>query len=250
MQNVKRYLIIMIAIAFGVAVIASCIMLFSVKKVSAEFSVFGESEAEKIQEDLDASFKGKSLVFLKKSEVYAVCDKYPYYEVTSVTKEYPNVLKIEIKKRAETFKVDTADKSYVLSDEGLVLNDTGSTEFVRSVIPIDLGDLNVVSGIVGEKIATSNDELFYSVLKTSRALGLIDSVKEVKIENGAEWHDAVFNTYTGVEVVVWGVEDEGETKIKRAFDLYERLSDYQKTAYRILSLKQDNGTVVAEWTRH
>ena len=51
MQNVRKYLIIMVAIAFGFAVIASCITLFSVKKVSADFSVFGESEAEKIQEE-------------------------------------------------------------------------------------------------------------------------------------------------------------------------------------------------------
>lgn len=250
MQNVKKYLIIMVAVAFGIAVIASCIMLFSVKKVSAEFSVIGESQATEIQEDLDAAFKGKSLVFLKKSEVYAICDKYPYYEVISVTKEYPNVLKIEITKRLETFKVQTADKTYILDGEGVVLNDTGKTEFSSRVIPVNLGDVQVVNGTVGEKIATTDDNLFYSVLKTSRTLGLTDSVKEIKIDSGAAWHDAVFNTYTGVEVCVWGVEDQGETKIKRAFALYEKLSDYQKTAFKIVAYKQDNGDVVASWTSH
>ena len=90
MQNTKKWLIITVAIAFGITVVASCIMLFSVKKISAEFSVYGESEAVKIQEDID-SFKGKSLIFLKTTDVYKIGEKYPHYEITSVEKEYPNV---------------------------------------------------------------------------------------------------------------------------------------------------------------
>ena len=262
MQNVRKYLIIMVAIAFGFAVIASCITLFSVKKVSADFSVFGESEAEKIQEDLDASLKGKSLVFLKKSDVYAVCDKYPRYEVTSVKKEYPNVLKIEIVKRVEKFKITVADKSYVLDGDGVVLNDSGETEFPNSVIPVDIGDLEIVRGKTGEKIATSDDALFYSVIKSAQAIGLTDIAKEIDMQfipvGGGKYEgDALFHTYTGVDIEIQQVNDEGEEKIRKAFECYNTLSDYKKAmdsektserirAYRVLNPESaDYGKIVA-----
>ena len=118
MQNVKKYLIIMIAVAFGAALVVACITLFSVKKVSAEFSDYGDSQAVEIQNDLER-LKGKNMVFLSKSEVYEIGDKYPRYEITSVEKEYPNVLKVSVKKRVEEFTVVYADKTFVLDGEGI-----------------------------------------------------------------------------------------------------------------------------------
>ena len=130
MQNGKK-LVIMIAVAFGIAVIVSFIMLFSVKKVAAEFSVYGVSSAEEIQNDLD-SFKGRSILFVKENDVRAVLDKYPYYEIESVKKEYPNVLRVSVVKRAEAFKIVASGRSYVIDAVGNVLNDTGATEVSMS----------------------------------------------------------------------------------------------------------------------
>lgn len=250
MQNTKKWLIITVAIAFGITVIASCIMLFSVKKVSAEFSVYGESEATEIQEEINA-FRGKSLIFLKTSDVYAIGAKYPHYEITSVEKEYPNVLKVKVVKRTEVFKVITTDKSFVLDGEGLILNDTGKTEYERNVVPITLSDITVTDCVVGEKIRTSDDGLFYSVIKTAQTLSLNDSVKSIKIDNGRGVRDAVFATFTGVDIEVWDIEENGEDKMREAFALYEKLGDYEKSSDRILSFKTaKDGKIISEWTSH
>lgn len=251
MKNLKKPLVIMVAIVFLLAIIASLTMLFSVKKVSAEFNVYGDSQAEEIQKELDA-FKGRNLIFLKIADVADVCEKFPYYEITSVKKEYPNVIKLTVEKRAEVFKIENADKSYVLDKDGIVLNDEGKTEFPRNVLSVDIGNLSVVCGTVGAKIETSDDELFYSVLMSSQALKLNDSVKKVEILKSeyGEFRDAVFKTYTGVEITVWNVDIDGESKIRAAFSCYEGESDYKKTACYINAYKTADGEIVAEWTSH
>ena len=254
MQNTKKYLIIMVAVAFGIAVIAACVTLFSVKKVSAEFSVYGNSQAEEIQAELD-NLKGKNMVFLKTSEVYAICDKYPYYEITSVEKSYPNVLKVSIKKRAEAFMISDADKTYVLDDEGHVLSDDGQAEFPQNIVPVTLGELKISSAVLGEKIVTTDDNLFYSVINTCKALNVTNLVKTIDLqltpyESGKYFGDARFNTYTGVEIEIWRVDDDGEAKIGAAFNKYETLSDYEKTTGKIKAYKQDNGEIIAEHTEH
>lgn len=254
MQNTKKYLIIMVAVAFGIAVIAACVTLFSVKKVSAEFSVYGDSKAEEIQAELDG-LKGKNMVFLKTSEVYEICDKYPYYEITSVEKSYPNILKVSVSKRIEAFSVAGADKTYILDSEGHVLSENGQAEFPQNIVPITLGELKISSAILGEKIATTDDELFYSVIKTCKTLNVSDSVETIDLkltpyESGKYFGDAVFKTYTGVEIEIWRVDDGGEAKIEAAFSKYEILSDYEKTTGKIKAYKQDNGEIIAEHTEH
>lgn len=249
MKSLKKPIVIMVAIVFILAIIASLIMLFSVKKVEAEFHVYGESDARQIQKELDA-FKGKNLVFLNLAEVVSSCEKFPYYEIISITKSYPNVIKLTIEKRAEVFKIENADKAYVLDKDGVVLNDEGKTEFPRNVLSVDIGNLSVVGGAVGTKIKTSDDELFYSVIKTSQALNLNDSVKSVEISKSeyGDFRDAIFKTYTGVEITVWDVDIDGESKMRAAFMCYEGESDYKKTAYYINAYKQSDGNIVAEWT--
>ena len=251
MQSTKKWLIIMVAASFGITVIASCIMLFSVKKVTAEFSVFGDSEAYAIQKDLE-EYKGKSLIFLDASEIYGLSEKYPHYEFTSVEKKFPNVLDIKISKRPEVFKVVTEDKSYVLDGAGYIINDTGVTEYSRNVVPIIMEDISVQDGTVGKKIVTSDDGLFYSVIETAQALNLNDSVKNIAITTGetGKLRDAIFATYTGVDIEVWKVEEDGDKKIREAFSLYERLGDYEKSSNRILVNKQTDGKIISEWTRH
>lgn len=252
MQNTKKYLIIMVAVAFGIAVIAACVTLFSVKKVSVEFSVYGDSQAEEIQAELD-SLKGKNMVFLKNSEVYAICDKYPYYEITSVEKSYPNVLKVSITKRVEAFSVKDADKTYILDDEGRVLSDNGQAEFPQNIVPIKLGELKISSAVSGEKLVTTDDELFYSVIKVCKALSVTDLIKEIDLQldfDGENYKGKlVFQTYTGVEIKIFNIENDGENKIKTAFNKYETLSDYEKTSYKLIVVKnKTTGEIYADWS--
>ncbi|GEM_PF-4976676 len=247
MFNLKRFAIISVAIAFAIAVIGACVFLFSVKKVSAEFTVYGDSQAEEIQKDLDA-FTGKSLLFLDVDDVYKVCEKYPYYQITSVKKSYPNVLKVSVIKRVEAFKVISGASVYVIDGEGVILNDTGATEYSGGVITISLKTVAIESAVIGEKITTASDALFYAIIKSANDLGLCDLIESVEIDDKDMRRNAVIATNTGVKIVVWDVENSGGEKIAQAFSNYETLGDYEKTDCWITAYKENGGAIKALWT--
>ena len=247
MFNLKKFAIISLAAAFCVAVIAACFFLFSVKKVSAEFTVYGDSQAEEIQKELDA-FTGKSMLFLDLDDVYGMCDKFPYYSITSVKKSYPNVLEVSVKKRIEAFTVIAADKTYVIDGEGVILNDSGATEFSGNVIPINLLTVGIERAVIGERIETANDGLFYSIIKSANDLELCDLVESIKIDDKDMRRNAVITTNTGVSVVIWDVESFGSEKITEAFGIYETLYDYEKSVCWITAYRENSGTVKALWT--
>ncbi|MBQ6727444.1 MAG: FtsQ-type POTRA domain-containing protein [Clostridia bacterium] len=249
MFNLKRFAIISVAIAFAIAVIAACVFLFSVKKVSAEFTVYGDSQAEEIQKDLDA-FTGKSLLFLDTDDVYKVCEKYPYYQITSVKKSYPNVLEVSVVKRVEAFKILSGDSVYVIDGEGVILNDTGATEYSGNVIPISLNTVEIERAVVGEKIKTADDALLCAIIKSAGDLGLCDLVKSIEIDDDNLRRNAVITTNTGVQAVVWDVEISGGEKIEKAFEVYETLGDYEKTDCWITAYKENGGAIKAKWTAH
>lgn len=244
MFNLKKFAIISVAAAFAVAVIAACVFLFTVKKVSAEFTVYGASQAEEIQKELDA-FTGKSMLFLDEDDVYKVCEKYPYYRITSVKKSYPNVLRVSVIKRAEAFKVVSGANVYVIDGEGVVLNDTGATEYSGNVIPIELKTVAIESAAVGEKIKTASDGLFYAIIKSANDLGLCDLVGSIRIDDADMRRNAVITINTGVKIVVWNVENYGAEKIVKAFEKYETLGDYYKNNFWITI---GDGGASATWT--
>nr|MBO4518278.1 hypothetical protein [Clostridia bacterium] len=247
MFNVKKFAIISVAAAFCIAVIVSCVFLFSVKKVSADFTVYGDSQAEQIQKDLDR-FTGKSLLFLDKDDVYKVCDKYPYYQITSVEKSFPNVLKVRVVKRVEAFKIVSGGSVFVIDSEGVILNDTGETEYPGNVIPIELKTVDIERAVVGEKIKTTDDALLCAIIKSAGDLGLSDLVESVEIDDKDTRRNAVITTNTGVSVVVWDVEDFGGEKIAKAFETYETLGDYEKTVCWITAYRENGGEIKAKWT--
>ena len=151
--------------------------------------------------------------------------------------------------------ISDADKTYILDDEGHVLSDDGQAEFPQNIVPVTLGELKISSAVLGEKIVTTDDNLFYSVINTCKALNVTNLVKTIDLqltpyESGKYFGDARFNTYTGVEIEIWRVDDDGEAKIGAAFNKYETLSDYEKTTGKIKAYKQDNGEIIAEHTEH
>ena len=244
MQNVRKFLI-MIAIAFFIAVIVSCVLFFSVNKVSAEFSVYGNDQTQEIKSELD-KFKGKSYLFVKESDLYSVLQDYPYYAFSSIKKEFPNVISVKIYKRVETFRVVVGDKMFTIDEDGIVLNETGATE-TSNVITVNLSGISVNSSNAGEKIATTNDNLFYSVVQTVKEVKLKDIVKDITVLSGVEKHDVEFSTFTGVKITVVDADENGEEKVQKAFELYESLNDYEKTSSEIQAYSLTSGAIRVVW---
>ena len=245
-MKTSRKVAIIIAIAFLIAVVASCAALFSVKKVYAEYTVFGEEETTEIQNSLD-KFKGKNLLFFDTDSVYEEIGKYPYYQVISVEKQFPNVLSVQIKKRVETFNVSFGSEKYVLNEEGVVLNDSGNVSGESGVVNVTVTGVTVNSGKVGEIIKTSYDKLFYSALFMAKKAKLSDFVKSVEILSETEVKDVILSTYTGVKITVYKADENGDGKLEKALSAFEEASDYTKTYSEIAVYQKDDGEIAVTW---
>lgn len=245
MGNVKK-IVIMISITFLIAVVVAFMMVFSVGKVQAEFSVYGETAATEIQGKFD-EFKGKNMLFFNEQSIYDVGKDYPYYEITEVKKQFPNVVTVKVTKRTEKLRVYSESGVLVLDGSGVILNDTGVTEIETNVANVYLDGLEIVSSEVGKAIKTDDDGLFYSLLDVVNEISLTDIVKDIKVVSATEKKDLEFTTYTGVKITVLSAEDRGGEKIAKAFDLFDAISDYEKTCSEIQAYSTVDGNVRAVW---
>ena len=246
MSNGKKITVI-IAIAFFIALIASLYTLFSIRKVSARYEVYGSSgETAEIQQALN-EFKGKNMLFFDIGEVRERLEGFSYYEVIAVEKEYPNVINVSLKKRTETFAVTVGDKTYVLDGEGVVLNDSGETFTESSVTGVTTSGITAEEVVLGELIRTSDDALFYSALDMAKKAALSDFVASVEIISDIEIKDVVLNTRTGVKITVYKADVRGVAKIEKVLDAFENASDYTKTYSEIVVYMTDAGEIKVDW---
>ena len=234
----KKILVILISIAFAFIVLFSCASLLSIKKVEVNFAL-ASSDVQNVQKILDKNLD-KNLLFLDEKEVEDLFKSEPYLEVVSVDKKYPNVLSVNVKERREVYKIDTGLKSYVLDESGVVLNDTGIAKQGGEIIDLSFiafknnpnlnTKIEVVSAKLGEKLKTTNDQVFNRTLSIAKSVGLFDCIKKIEIEycSGEEF-DVGFETKTGVKLHVVDLLDDGERKGQVCFDVYNQIAtDYQK----------------------
>ncbi len=244
----KKIAVIIIAIAFGLVVLTSCFFLFTIKKVEVNYAVSAQkNDTDQVQKTLD-EYLNKSLLFLDVNGIGKAVKEQPYLEIVSVEKKYPNILEMNIKERKETYRLKDGEKTYVLSEEGYILNDTGELKHGAKIIDLAFitfrnspdfsSKITVDSAVVGEKIQTSNDDVVYQTLEIAKKVGLSDCISKIYIEDctGNEY-DVSFETHTGVKIYVYNVVEDGQRKTLTAFNVYDTVaSDYQKRFGAIQSL--------------
>ena len=247
MKNGKLYAIL-IGVAFAIAVIFSFVFFFSVKEVNAEYSVYSEEDTASVQQTLD-SFKGKSILFVSESDVVSALAGYTRFKVVSVNKSLPNVINVQIEERREVYHLPIDGVTYCMDKTGFVLGETAEPAG-RDIIDVYFEGIDVLSVTPGGILSTSEDGFFLSVLEMAEYAGLSDCIESVTFrdDRSVEIREAVFKTYTGVEIVVDKPDVRGHDKIVKAFEVYNATSDFYKTFSRILVLETDSGEITATWT--
>lgn len=236
-MNVKRLSVILIAITFCIVVLISLVELFSIKKVEAEFFVVNE-DVESVQKILDNNV-GKNLLFINVKDVENAFSTNPYLQVYSVEKQYPNVLKLSVRERREVYKLTDNGTTYILDEDGYVLNDNGISKQSASLIDLSFitfrnnpnltAKISVESAVLGSKIQTDNDNIVYKTLAIAKNIGLFDCIKAIVVEDCAGEYDVSFETNTGVKIYVVDLAVDGERKGQVAFNVYNTTAtDYQK----------------------
>ena len=76
-MRTKKTMVILIATVFAFVLLFSCILLFSIKKVNAEFSVATDINTQEIEQRL-TEYCGENLLFFDTQEIEELIKEYPY----------------------------------------------------------------------------------------------------------------------------------------------------------------------------
>lgn len=251
-MKTKKTMVILIATVFVFVLLFSCILLFSVKKVDIEFSVATDIDTKELEEKL-SDFCGENLLFFDTDEVVELVEKYPYFQLVSVEKKFPNVISVSLKERIETYYILTEDKVLITDKDGITLNIKEKSEFngnvPREIITLTAEGITFSEQKLGEKVICDNTELLSTVFEMAKSVDLTDCIKSIRIVTARERDDVLFSTYTGVNILVTQTNIRGVDKISAGFSAYNnKTDDYLKTYNNLEVVLKDDGTISVVWT--
>ncbi len=267
-MNTKKIAVILIAVAFSLVVLFSCIALFSVKKVEIDYAVSNDTDISDIQQTLD-EYLGKNLMFLDENDVKDSLKEFHYMEILSVEKSFPNVLRVKIEERREIYHIISSGKVYITTAEGFVLDVIDQSEYqsnterdkitmiISEIDPVNSTekDAELIGTGVGETISIMDDGFLTNVCDMAKSVHLTDCIKEIKVEKIAHdtaepAKDVLITTYTGVKIRIMDADKKGLEKIEKAFFEYDQSStDYKKTFDYIIAKEViNNGDSVIDIT--
>ena len=252
-MNSKRIPLILIAVAFFIAVVCSCFFIFAISKVEVEYSVNDSVDCDMIQTELD-SLKGENILFVDVNSVYDIVGNYPTLKVEAIEKKIPNVLSIKIVERIPVYKLIVRENVYLLDEEGYVISDSQGEYLDKDLISLSFDGLEVDKQIIiGSKLNVDKASEFENALSMAKSIELTDLIKEMKVTylDAGEVRDVIFSTHQGVEIVITKADENGLEKAKKAIESFDNCTnDFIKSFNRILVVMLDTGEIKVTWTKN
>lgn len=248
-MRTKKILVILISIFFVACTILLCGFMLSIRKVDVHYNVADDTDVSKIQQVFNG-YENKNLLFLDEDEVKNCLKNFPYFDILSVEKQFPNVLKINVTQRRETYQLITDEKIYLLTETGLVLSETEEERESRDIISLEFKDIVIEDVTFGKPIKTSADNLVYTAFIMAQSVNLTDCIKNILVIDQPEREDVIISTYSGVDIVIIKALEKGKEKIQEAFLAYDNIeNDYLKLSKNIEVVwgEQENKPIVT-WT--
>ena len=262
MRN-KGLLTILIASVFSLVVIFSLITMLSVKHIDVDFSVYnlGEEYTDDIYNELN-EYKGKNITFLDLDDLRSDLSKYTYFEVVSIKKSFPNVIKVVLKERFAKYVVIYNDAKYLISSDGFVLEEYNLSATLQGYMQIDA---SLVAGnefilkqpIVGEYLSANFDDVLSKIIAVAEDFSLSDFVTKAEVfsykSHSGTYGDMsrlVLYTKTGVEIHLNNFINKTADKVSMAITSYNNAGDYIKANRFIEVSELQDGTLHVESTEN
>ena len=251
-MRTKRPFVLLITTLFVFALLISFLFVMNIQKVKISFASDNDEVTEAIQEELD-QFLGDSLLFFKKEEVSKIIRKYPYFKLEAVSKDFPNVLVVQVVQRRPVYSCKSGDgKIFLLDKTGFVVDLVTQEEYAnKNIFTIDLAYDNpeVISLVVGQYVEADDNRLFNSVITMSNSVDLTDCIESIFVRSDKEFRNVVFLTKSGVRIEISSADVRGEEKIQQAFSSYHNAKDYYKTFDTIkVFISDEDDSVKCVWS--
>ena len=244
----KKFFIWIFTFLFVAIVIIAMLFAAVVNRFETEYTLIGDyaAKAEALDSKLQV-FLGKNSLFLDTEEIVDEIESDPYYECVSISKSFPDTVKISVKERRETYYLVVGGEKYVTDESGIVLK-SFKGDAKSELIAFSLSGISISDTTLGRKISTDFDEYVNYAFNIADSINLSDFVKEIVVERIGSgdvtgYVNAKFYLKTGVKIVVEKIDDDGAKKANEAFSTYNSLSDYDKSLYSIIANKTVDGEI-------
>ncbi len=245
MKYVRKVMAVGLAIIFLIALVIGTGVILSVRNVnvsfieySGEYSGTPDSEYEKTRANFN-KLKGSGLLFISDADVYGKVEDKDIFVVESYEKKFPCTVNIVLRERIETFALKKDDGSYAVYDERGKLIKNVETEPVNVIdgcpdVALECGEGDV------EEIAALCSHFKSNFFEADKAKAMRRLVKCVKTDDRLGFVDIILNSGLTISVYDWKIS--GAQKIKRAYEVYRDLSEYQRVAGTITVIGGRDGS--------
>ncbi len=231
-------------------------VLFSISDINVEYSYYNQNQIDETN-DLLKRYKGSNLFFLKEREIRDLIHNNTSLKVESITKDYPNVLNVKLKERQEMFAIKIDDSFYILDDEytivGIRDNIANSIDGLDNIIlefnhkEYDKSLLTVRSTLnIGNQAVMNSFMAMVENISSPR-----DIVSKIVIEEKQAGENYYFyvETLEGCKIEIRKATELTAEKTKQAITKFLALDDSDRLNGKVASFAQDNGEIVAIYTR-
>lgn len=243
MKYLRKMFMLLIGIAFFVALIISVGRIFAVKNININLITYEEDSTESYNTAKKALsvHKGESMLFLSESDITGTLVGNNYV-VISCEKKFPCTINVTIKERMEIFAVSVGGRYSMYDDNG---------EYLRRADENlnEDGTPNVlVTGIAAEQMGTVANiaEIF-----KSKFGGLRSIVESVNVDSRPEIEGfkdrLILNLRCGLIIQLDDYAHDCEEKIDAAYKRFCTLSDKEKLSGRIRVVLREGEEIYADY---
>ena len=222
MKHIRKLMAVGLAIIFLIALVIGTGVILSVRNVNVSFIEYSGEYSEEYaatRKNFD-KLKGSGLLFISDADVHGKVTATEVLAVESYEKKFPCTIDIVLRERIETFTYKT-DAGYSVYDErGKLIRNT-ENEPVNSVDDCPNVLLICGEGEIEElaAVCAAFKENFGTLRRMVRSV-------ETTVYPGLQYIDITLNSGFVISVHDW--RTSGVQKIKKAYDKYNELSEYEK----------------------
>lgn len=226
MKYIRKVMAAGLAIVFLIALVIGAGVILSVRNVNVSFIEYsGEYSEEYAQTRSNFNkLKGSGLLFIDDGDVYGKVEHKEIFAVESYEKKFPCTVNIVLRERIETFTVKNSSDYSVYDERGKHIRNTESQP-LNTVdrcpnILLECGESET------EEVAALCEEIKNNFFKEEEPKALRRLVKSVKTDERLGFIDVTLNSGLVISVYDWKIS--GAQKIKKAYEKYESLNEYQR----------------------
>ena len=223
MKYIRKVMAVGLAIIFLIALVIGTGVILSVRNVNVSFIEYSGDYSEEYAATRKnfEKLKGSGLLFIGDGDVYGKVTATDVLAVESYEKKFPCTVNIVLRERIETFTYKT-DAGYSVYDERGKLIKGG----------IETEPKNTVDGcpnVLLECAESDVEELAALCAAFNENFGALRRmVKSAETSKFPGLQLVYINLYSGLKIEVHDWKTSGAQKIRKAYERYEGLTEYQR----------------------